>query len=637
MTEKTDIRDSDEKVVEIEMERLRNFTNHPFKIIGDSQMIELQDSIKKYGVLNPLIVRPRKEGYYEIISGHRRKYAAERLGYKKIPVIIRMMQDDEAVVTMVDSNLQREQITPSEKAYAYKMKYDAIKKKAGRKNCGQVDHNTGKRSIDVIGELCGDSAKQVQRYIKMTELIPALLDKVDDGSMGFTPAVQLSYLKKKEQQEIIDAMEATQCTPSLSQAIRIKKLSEAGKLTESEAEGILGEIKQKEADRVVFKNEQLYRFFPSTYEIMPIGTLGEIVVGGLGVSDGYLHRKELNAEKFITLPELTKSVLYKTGDLGRLLPTGEFEFFGRIDNQVKIRGYRVELDEVKQAIKKYEGITDVIITTYNRNSNISLCAYYVSDREIVAKLLREYLSTQLPDYMIPTYFTSIDKIPVTLNGKVDFKALPEPSIDLSDREIVLPRNDTEKRLAAVWQDVLGISENLSIDDNFFDLGGDSILAIQISSTAKSEGLNIEVKDIMQNPTIRELGVIAKVDTRQNVISQEPIMGEVQLSPIQKRFFERLRALNHWNQSIVLHSRKPVDTHLLKNAFEILLDRHDMLRAVYTEADHRFEQSVVNPQDKESMYRFMVINVETEITSTIIEEKGKDNATKNVPVKSGKSR
>ena len=152
-------------------------------------------------------------------------------------------------------------------AYAYKMKYDAIKKKAGRKNCGQVDHNTGKRSIDVIGELCGDSAKQVQRYIKMTELIPALLDKVDDGSMGFTPAVQLSYLKKKGQQEIIDAMEATQCTPSLSQSIRIKKLSEAGKLTESEAEGILGEIKQKEADRVVFKNEQLYRSHTIAVEI----------------------------------------------------------------------------------------------------------------------------------------------------------------------------------------------------------------------------------------------------------------------------------------------------------------------------------------------------------------------------------
>ncbi|MFW5677701.1 MAG: ParB/RepB/Spo0J family partition protein [Acetivibrio ethanolgignens] len=265
MDQKTDVRDPDEKVVEIEMERLRAFPNHPFKVIGDSQMIELQDSIKKYGVLNPLIVRPKVEGYYEIISGHRRKYAAEKLGYKRIPVIIRMLQDDEAVVIMVDSNLQREQITPSEKAYAYKMKYDAIKKKAGRKNCSQVDHNTGKRSIDVIGELCGDSAKQVQRYIKITELIPALLDKVDDGSMGFTPAVQLSYLKKKEQQEIMNAIDSTQCTPSLSQAIWMKKLSESGKLTEAEIEGIFGEVKQKETDRVIFKNEQLYRFFPSTY------------------------------------------------------------------------------------------------------------------------------------------------------------------------------------------------------------------------------------------------------------------------------------------------------------------------------------------------------------------------------------
>ena len=265
MDKKTDVRDPDEKVVEIEMERLRAFSNHPFKVIGDSQMIELQDSIKKYGVLNPLIVRPKIEGYYEIISGHRRKYAAEKLGYKKIPVIICMLQDDEAVVIMVDSNLQREQITPSEKAYAYKMKYDAIKKKAGRKNCSQVDHNTGKRSIDVIGELCGDSAKQVQRYIKITELIPALLDKVDDGTMGFTPAVQLSYLKKKEQQEIMNAIDSTQCTPSLSQAIRMKKLSESGWLTEAEIEEILGEVKQKETDRVIFKNEQLYRFFPSTY------------------------------------------------------------------------------------------------------------------------------------------------------------------------------------------------------------------------------------------------------------------------------------------------------------------------------------------------------------------------------------
>ena len=265
MAEKTDERVTDEKVVEIEMERLREFENHPFKVCADSQMIQLQDSIKKYGILNPLIVRPRPEGFYEIISGHRRKYAAEKLGYRSVPVIIRYMKDDEAVVTMVDSNLQRERISPSEKAFAYKMKYDAIKRKAGRKNCGQVDHQIGKRSVDIIGELCGDSGKQVQRYIKITNLIPALLDKVDEGSLGFTPAVQISYLKKNEQQEMLDAMEFTQSTPSLAQAIRMKKLSEEGNLKASDMEDILSEVKHKEADRVIFKNEQLYRFFPSTY------------------------------------------------------------------------------------------------------------------------------------------------------------------------------------------------------------------------------------------------------------------------------------------------------------------------------------------------------------------------------------
>ena len=157
IAEKTEHLDTGEKIVEIELERLRSFTNHPFKVQADSQMIELQDSIKKYGILNPLIVRPRPEGVYEIISGHRRKYAAEKLGYRKVPVIIRAMKDDEAVVSMVDSNLQRERISPSEKAFAYKMKYDAIKRKTGRRKCGQVDHHSGKKTIEVIGEEGGDS------------------------------------------------------------------------------------------------------------------------------------------------------------------------------------------------------------------------------------------------------------------------------------------------------------------------------------------------------------------------------------------------------------------------------------------------------------------------------------------------
>ena len=265
MEEKKKLLDQDERVVEIELERLRGFVNHPFKVQADSQMIELQESIKKYGILNPLIVRPRKDGTYEIISGHRRKFASEKIGYRKVPVIIQVLKDDEAVVSMVDSNLQREMISPSEKVFAYKMKYEAIKMKAGRRKCGQVDHNLGKKSIELIGEECGDSPKQVQRYIKITELIPEMLEKVDDGSMGFTPAVQLSFLKKKEQKEMLDAMEFAQCIPSLSQALRIKKTSADGKLTVRDMKDILSEIKQKEIDRVVFKTEQLHRFFPVSY------------------------------------------------------------------------------------------------------------------------------------------------------------------------------------------------------------------------------------------------------------------------------------------------------------------------------------------------------------------------------------
>ena len=265
MEEKKEPYGSDEKIVEIELERLRSFEKHPFKVTEDGQMMELQESIQKYGILNPLIVRPRPEGVYEIISGHRRKFAAEKIGYRKVPVIIRMLNDDEAVISMVDSNLQREMIRPSEKAFAYKMKYEVIKRKAGRRKCGQVDQLFGKKSIEVIGEDCGDSPKQVQRYIRITELIAELLERVDDGSMGFTPAVQISYLKKEEQREMLETMEFAQCSPSLSQAIRLKKLSGEEKLTEQMMETVLSEVKQKEIDRVVFKNEQLHRFFPTDY------------------------------------------------------------------------------------------------------------------------------------------------------------------------------------------------------------------------------------------------------------------------------------------------------------------------------------------------------------------------------------
>ena len=175
------------------------------------------------------------------------------------------MTDDQAVIEMVDSNLHREKILPSEKAFAYKMKYDVLKRKSGRRKAGQVDHNNGKNGLELISEETGDSPKQVQRYIKMSNLIPELMDKVDDGSMGFTPAVQLAYLKPAEQKNVFNAIEATLCTPSLSQAIRMKNLSNEDKLTGQKAEDILSEVKQKETDRVVFKTDQLHKYFPRSY------------------------------------------------------------------------------------------------------------------------------------------------------------------------------------------------------------------------------------------------------------------------------------------------------------------------------------------------------------------------------------
>ena len=255
-----------ERVMEIPLDKLQHFRDHPFQVRHDQALQDMADSIKEYGVLSPGLARPIPDGSgYEVISGNRRLEACILAGMETMPVIVRDMSDDEAIIAMVDANLQRENILPSERAFAYKMKYEAIKRKAGRRKCGQVDHNLGKKSIELIGEECGDSPKQVQRYIKITELIPEMLEKVDDGSMGFTPAVQLSFLKKKEQKEMLDAMEFAQCTPSLSQALRIKKLSADGKLTVRDMEDILSEIKQKEIDRVVFKTEQLHRFFPVSY------------------------------------------------------------------------------------------------------------------------------------------------------------------------------------------------------------------------------------------------------------------------------------------------------------------------------------------------------------------------------------
>ena len=256
----------EEKIIQIEIERLITFKDHPFKVQEDEDMKMLIESIEKYGILNPLIVRPLKEGVYEIVSGHRRRYAAEKLGYRKVPVIIRVMRDEEAVIAMVDANLQRESISFSEKAFAYKMKNDAMKRVRGRKKSGQIDDNLlGKRTIEIIAEESGESYKQIQRYIKVTALHPKLLEMLDKGEISFNPAVEISNLKMKEQENFIEAMDYAQSVPSLSQAQRIKALSKSGKLTLEKMQDILSEIKKGEITRVTFTNEQLHRYFPDNY------------------------------------------------------------------------------------------------------------------------------------------------------------------------------------------------------------------------------------------------------------------------------------------------------------------------------------------------------------------------------------
>ena len=265
-------RTSEEQVIEIEIERLRDFHDHPFKIREDRQMKGLMESVEKYGILTPLIVRPVPEGVYEIISGHRRRFVAKLLGYRKVPVIIRVMKDDEAVIAMIDANNQREEISISEKAFAYKMKYEAMKRRSGTEKgkgttaCSLIDYR-GKRTVQILGEQGGDSPKQVQRYLRIPELIPELIEKLDNGGISFNPAVEISYLPEDEQKILLDLMDYSQVKPSLSQAQRIKRLSQEGKLWRDDIRRILNEDKKRYSDRIILEQDKLRRYFPEHYTL----------------------------------------------------------------------------------------------------------------------------------------------------------------------------------------------------------------------------------------------------------------------------------------------------------------------------------------------------------------------------------
>ena len=254
-----------EQIQQIPISELHPFKDHPFKVLDDEAMQRTVESVAQFGVLAPLVVRPREEGGYEIISGHRLQHAAELAGLKTLPVIVRNMDDDQAVIHMVDSNLQRESILPSERAFAYKMKLEAMKRTAGRpsKNVSQI--GTQKRSDQIMAEEMGESRNQIQRFIRLTNLIPELLELVDQKKISFNPAVELSYLTDAEQRDFFEAMQDTQNAPSLSQAQRIKKLSQAGKCSYDAIYDIMGEEKKAEMDRVTIKNDVLRKYFPKSY------------------------------------------------------------------------------------------------------------------------------------------------------------------------------------------------------------------------------------------------------------------------------------------------------------------------------------------------------------------------------------
>ena len=256
-----------EQVQQIPIGELFPFKNHPFKVLDDEAMTRTVESIAQYGVLAPLIARPRPEGGYEIISGHRRQHAAQLAGLDTLPVIVRQMDDDAAVLLMVDSNLQRENILPSERAFAYKMKLEAIERTVGRpKNVGQVVPDyLGKRSTEIVAEGTGESYKQVQRFIRLTNLVPELLDMVDEKKIAFNPAVELSYLDEAQQRDFLEAMNDTQNAPSLSQAQRLKKLAQEGHFSYDVAFAVMGEEKKDELDKVVIKNDTLRKYFPRSY------------------------------------------------------------------------------------------------------------------------------------------------------------------------------------------------------------------------------------------------------------------------------------------------------------------------------------------------------------------------------------
>jgi bacitracin synthase 3 len=344
--------------------------------------------------------------------------------------------------------------------------------------------------------------------------------------------------------------------------------------------------------------------------LQPIGIPGELCISGECLAKGYLNQSGLTAEKFITNSFIPGTKMYRTGDLARWLPDGNIEFLGRMDHQVKIRGFRIELGEIENRLLEHDRIKATVVIDRNDNQgNNYLCAYIVTTNELNITELREYLLKKLPDYMVPSYFVKLDKIPLTSSGKTDRKALPEPDGSIaSNKEYVAPANEMEETLTSIWQSVLG-NPKIGVRDNFFELGGDSIKAIQVAARLNKYQLTMDIKDLFKNPTIEQLAKNIKYDVKE--INQEDVSGEIGLTSVQKWFFESENIdRHHFNQSVMLYRKEGFDENFVRQTFNKILEHHDALRMVYHTEGQRAIQ--YNRPIGGTLYDLKVIDVTNEI-------------------------
>lgn len=337
-------------------------------------------------------------------------------------------------------------------------------------------------------------------------------------------------------------------------------------------------------------NYRVY-IFDKDMHLQPIGVPGEIYIAGAGVGRGYLHQEELTRQKFGENPFVKGMRMYRTGDLGRWLPEGFVDIRGRADNQVKIRGFRIELGEIHNQLLSHPQIKEVgIVARTDQNNNKYICAYYVSDEKLMVEELRDFLAVQLPHYMIPQYFIQVPKIPLTHNGKIDRRALPEPDGNVTlGATYVAPRNATEEMLTRTWQEILGVNK-IGIMDNFFDLGGDSIKAMRLVGKLKQNGYRLVLKTLFQFPVIGELSDKVERIADQNAAEQQLVTGRVALTPIQKYFFEHTPVdPHHWNQSVMLYNRDGFSTRIIGKVFTKLVETHDTLRMIFVGEDREIVQ------------------------------------------------